>query len=87
MHVQPTTKRAIYYYTDPKAVIEFGGGGGSIHLDGIQCLGNESSLLQCVHDGFGVHDCFHYEDAGVSCGNFPSLLISMQWSCSALISF
>ena len=52
-------------------MFRFGGGVGNIFQDGIQCVGNEANLLQCIYDGIAVHNCSHYEDAGVSCGNSP----------------
>ena len=58
------------FHSDPKVVYKFGGGEGAIFLDNIQCFGKETSLLQCAHNGIVVHNCGHYEDAGVSCGNF-----------------
>ena len=45
----------------------FGQGRGQIWLDSLSCLGSETRLVDCRHDGFGVHDCGHYEDAGVIC--------------------
>ena len=45
----------------------FGAGTGPIVLDDVQCSGNETNLLNCIFNS--NHNCFHFEDAGVMCGN------------------
>ena len=50
-----------------RLVPTIGSGTGQIWLNNVQCLGNETSLEQCPHDGFGNHNCYHYRDIGVEC--------------------
>ncbi|XP_030838981.1 deleted in malignant brain tumors 1 protein [Strongylocentrotus purpuratus] len=50
----------------------FGEGSGVILLDEVQCNGAEENLGHCMREDYGVHDCDHSEDVGVSCISYVS---------------
>ena len=45
----------------------FTDGTGPIWLDNVGCRGTETRLVDCPANAFGVHNCVHSDDAGVSC--------------------
>ena len=45
----------------------FTNGAGQIWLDNVQCVGNETRLIDCPASPLGTHNCVHIEDAGVRC--------------------
>ena len=47
----------------------FGAGSGQIWLDDVRCSGSESSIENCPHDGWGIQNCDHGEDASVICSS------------------
>ncbi|XP_063062353.1 deleted in malignant brain tumors 1 protein-like [Engraulis encrasicolus] len=67
-------------------VAHFGEGSGKIWLDEVRCLGVESSITDCSHNGFGNHDCSASEDAGVECSDVISIrVVNGDNSCSGRV--
>ncbi|XP_036408794.1 deleted in malignant brain tumors 1 protein [Megalops cyprinoides] len=64
----------------------FGQGSGNIWLDDVGCSGNESFLTQCSHNGFGIENCGHHQDAGVICSGGPQIrLVNGNNNCSGRV--
>ena len=47
------------YFEDPKDM--------KYWVDDVKCEGRESSISECPHRGWGVHNCGQGERAGVNC--------------------
>jgi len=46
---------------------KYGRGTGTILLSDLQCTGSETFIGDCPHNGWGSHDCTHYEDVSIIC--------------------
>ena len=55
-----------FYFLEARSAY-FGAGTGRIYYDNVRCNGLESRLEYCTHNGIGIHNCDHSEDAGVTC--------------------
>jgi len=66
----------------------YGWGSGPIWLDGVQCIGNESSIAECKHKDWGVHNCGHHMDVSVICdtGKCWEQSSSEHWTGEGTIS-
>lgn len=65
----------------------FGQGTGPILYDEVDCTGNEPNISACPHNGLGVRNCFHFEDAGAVCASKPYFCVAvlgilLHTSCS-----
>ena len=53
----------------PHQYARYGRGSGPVWLDNVRCLGNETRLLNCTHNGIAAISsyCSHIYDVGVQC--------------------
>lgn len=51
----------------------------AIFMDSVGCLGNEPKLIDCDYDS--NHDCYHFEDVGIHCGqNFQHMFVIYMYN-------
>ena len=62
------------------AAAEFTIGDGPIVLDDLECNGDERTLGECTHRGWGDNNCGHSEDAGVVCYDEAASLVTPSLS-------
>ncbi|XP_030916463.1 scavenger receptor cysteine-rich domain-containing group B protein [Geospiza fortis] len=58
------------------AAMTFGQGTGPIFLDNVDCKGSEAALSECWSHGWGIHNCYHYEDVAGGCHEFSPTQVS-----------
>ena len=54
---------------------------GSIWLDNVVCIGNETRVYDCQNTGIAVHNCSHLEDVGVRCQIECKQQFDTTWLC------
>jgi len=56
-----------YVYSGKFVGNRYGAGSGRIWLDDVRCNGTETSIADCQHIDWGVHNCEHNDDVSVAC--------------------
>ncbi|XP_071841004.1 scavenger receptor cysteine-rich domain-containing group B protein-like isoform X2 [Apostichopus japonicus] len=64
---------------DARSSAYYGEGTGPILLDEVVCVGYETRLEYCSNEGWYIHNCVHWEDAGVECLNDIYMTSPLPW--------
>ena len=60
--------RQLGYPGAVRLLSNYGSSTNQVWLDDVQCIGNETSIDQCSHNGFNIYDCnIFYDQLGVEC--------------------
>ncbi|KAK9506432.1 hypothetical protein O3M35_008374 [Rhynocoris fuscipes] len=74
----PLGAAEIKRYTFPNVT---GGNEPKFLLDDVECRGDEDTLAECQHAGWGVHDCQPHEAAGLVCKLTEMECGTNYWQC------
>ena len=64
----------------------YGQGSGEIWLDNVNCVGTEGTIGSCAHNGWGIENCGHSEDASVKCIGGKFLFITVMRNIDAVVN-
>lgn len=54
-------------FSEAHCCAKYGHGSGPIWIDDIKCSGSETRIEDCIHSGWGIHNCDHGEDLSINC--------------------
>ena len=72
--------RMLGYTAAVAAHVKYGQGTGTIWMSSLACTGSENSISECVHRGWGETTCYHFQDAGVTCGDGKCCWPLVNWN-------
>ena len=62
-------------------------GTGVIWMSSVQCSGDESSLAECEHSGWGCQSCSHLHDVAAICGKYFTTHVKKYVNDSHVVVF
>ena len=72
--------------TEARLQSDFGQGNGVINVDELDCIGDESDILECKSNPWTEHDCSVKEMAGVVCKSEDVPCSSEEWRLENIVS-
>ena len=78
--------RELGFLNGTTTIDRYGSSSGPVWLSQVSCLGNESKLSYCMHNGAGVvGDCSHSQDVAVQCTPHGMYIAVRLDSCQKMI--